>query len=117
MARRKMSKLSKRNVQDIKRKIVGFLFAGTVLFMAGYSITEGYSSSLETTQESVALGKEQSFIQLILPVSQKMYELYTFVPASALRRQFWNLTGEKVNWRRITTIFMEERPLIYHVRY
>lgn len=84
MARRKMSKLSKRNVQDIKRKIVGFLFAGTVLFMAGYSITEGYSSSLGTTQESVALGKEQSFIQLILPVSQKMYELYNVRPSVSI---------------------------------
>lgn len=111
MAIKKMNKLSKRKVQAIKQKIVGFLFAGTVLFMAGYSIIEGYSSSLGTPQESVARGKEQSFIQLILPVSQKMYELYDVRPSvsiaqailesdwgeSELAAEYNNLYGKKTD--------------------
>lgn len=111
MVTKKMNKLSKRKVQAIKQKVIGFLFAGTVLFMAGYSITEGYSSSLGTPQESVAGGKEQSFIQLILPVSQKMYELYDVRPSvsiaqailesdwgeSELAAEYNNLYGKKTD--------------------
>lgn len=82
MVRIKLRKLSKRNIQEMKRKVVGILFAGTFLFMAGYSIVEGYSSSLGIRHES--LGKEESFIQLLLPVSQKMYELYNVRPSISI---------------------------------
>ncbi len=103
MARRKMSKLSKRNIQDMKRKVVGFLFAGTLLFMAGYSIIEGYSSSYGTRHES--LGKEESFIQLILPVSQKMYELYNVRPsvsiAQAILESDWGESGLAADYNNL----------------
>lgn len=84
MAIMKWNKQSKRRVRQIKQKVIGFLFACTVIFMAGYSINESYSSSNEAHSEALTLEKEQAFIQLILPVSQTMYEIYGIRPSVSI---------------------------------
>ncbi|MGP6140483.1 glycoside hydrolase family 73 protein [Jeotgalibaca sp. A127] len=84
MAIMKWNKQSKRRVRQIKQKVIGFLFACTVIFMAGYSINESYSSSNGAHSEALTLEKEQAFIQLILPVSQTMYEIYGIRPSVSI---------------------------------
>lgn len=84
MARKKAFKLSKRNIQQLKQKVVGILFASTVIFLAGYSLSEGYSTSQGTSASSESQSQEQEFIQLILPVAQKMYQLYGVRPSVSI---------------------------------
>lgn len=76
MARNKWNRQTKRKLQQVKQKVVGFLFACTLLFMAGYSINQGYHSSQRADLQVPQFEKEQAFIQSLLPASQQMNELY-----------------------------------------
>lgn len=85
MARKKKKRVFKRRKRGNGSQVTSVLFAITVLFMASYTIREGYLNALSEDEEVVVFqGPKEEFIASLLPVSQKMYEEYGVRPSVAI---------------------------------
>lgn len=102
MPRKKWSKSKKRNVQAAVEKGVRILFAILIVYMAGYTILTSTRSLEEETEE---VEEHTSFIELVVPVAQKMQEIYgvraSISIAQAILESNWGMSELALNYNNL----------------
>lgn len=75
MPKKKLNKSTRKKYRIVQQKIIRALFAILVLYMAGQTLINGYAASKLEDEQQIST-EQTAFIDMIVPVSQKMQELY-----------------------------------------
>lgn len=75
MAKKKIKRRSKKEIQALKKKIVQFLFGVLIIYMAGHALATQFSA-FSSQRQIEKTSNDGGFIETIAPIAQAMQDRY-----------------------------------------